>query len=177
MVVTTSSEFQDDGKLVYTALEALSSEDLEVVATMPSAKTDAAIPANARVERFLPHAPLLERAVCAVTHGGAGATQKALAASVPVCVVPFGRDQLEVARRVEVSNAGTRLPAAKLSPERLRQQVRLAIGKRDGAQRVAEGYRAAGGAPAAADALERLASAGSTPNAAGPQHTAVRGSA
>jgi MGT family glycosyltransferase len=177
VVVTTSSEFQDDGKLVYTALEALSSEDLEVVATMPSAKTDAAIPANARVERFLPHAPLLERAVCAVTHGGAGATQKALAASVPVCVVPFGRDQLEVARRVEVSNAGTRLPAAKLSPERLRQQVRLAIGKRDGAQRVAEGYRAAGGAPAAADALERLASAGSTPNAAGPQHTAVRGSA
>ena len=34
--------------------------------------------------------------------GGAGATQKALASGVPVCVVPFGCDQLEVARRVEV---------------------------------------------------------------------------
>ena len=33
---------------------------------------------------------------------------------VPVCVVPFGRDQLEVARRVEVSGSGTRLPARRL---------------------------------------------------------------
>jgi hypothetical protein len=35
-----------------------------------------------------------------------GATQKALAHGVPVCAVPFGRDQLEVARRVEVAAAG-----------------------------------------------------------------------
>ena len=157
VVLTTSSEFQDDAKLVRTALNALKNEDVDVVATMPSAKLSGTIPANARVDRFLPHAPLLDRAACAVTHGGAGATQKALAAGVPVCVVPFGRDQLEVARRVEVANAGTRLPLAKLNPERLREQVRLAMTKRDGARRVADGYRAAGGAPTAADALERLA--------------------
>jgi hypothetical protein len=38
-----------------------------------------------------------------------GITQKALAAGVPVCVIPFGRDQLEVARHVEIAGAGTRV--------------------------------------------------------------------
>lgn len=159
VLVTTSSEFQDDGRLVRTALDGLADEDVDVVATMPAAKLSGGVPANARVERFIPHAPLLKRAVCAITHGGAGATQKALASGVPVCVVPFGRDQLEVARRVEVADAGTRLPAQRLTPERLREQVRIAITKREGARRVADGYAATGGAFAAADAFEALAGA------------------
>jgi MGT family glycosyltransferase len=156
VLVTTSSEFQDDGRLVRTTLDALADEDVDVVATMPAAQLSGSVPANARVERFIPHAPLLARAVCAVTHGGAGATQKALASGVPVCVVPFGRDQLEVARRVEVADAGTRLPAQKLNPERLRRQIRLAMTKQEGARRVAAGYAATGGASAAADAFEAL---------------------
>jgi UDP:flavonoid glycosyltransferase YjiC (YdhE family) len=55
-------------------------------------------------------------AVCAVTHGGVGATQKAISCGVPVCVVPFSRDQLEVARRADVSGGGTRLLASRLNP-------------------------------------------------------------
>jgi MGT family glycosyltransferase len=159
VLVTTSSEFQDDGRLVRTALDALADEDVEVVATMPAAELSGGVPANARVERFIPHAPLLAHAVCTVTHGGAGATQKALASGVPVCVVPFGRDQLEVARRVEIADAGTRLPAQKLNPERLRKQIRRAMTKQDGARRVAAGYTATGGASAAADAFEALSCA------------------
>ncbi len=60
--------------------------------------------------------PLLERAACGVTYGGIGTTQKALACRVPVCAVLFGRDQLEIARRVELARAGTRLPAKRLTP-------------------------------------------------------------
>ena len=116
VLVSTSSEFQDDGRLVTTALEALAHEHVHVVATIPAADIPRAnVPANAHVEQFLPHAPILARAACVVTHGGAGVTQKARAARVPVCVVPFGRDQLEVARRVEVAQAGTRLPARRLN--------------------------------------------------------------
>jgi UDP:flavonoid glycosyltransferase YjiC (YdhE family) len=48
-----------------------------------------------------------------------------------------------------------RLPAGRLSPDRLRAAVRAAMARRDGAQRVAAGFAAAGGPPAAADALER----------------------
>jgi len=160
VLVSTSSEFQDDGRLVATALDGLAGEDFQVVATLPSASPPRAVPPNARVESFVPHARILERAACAITHGGAGVTQKALAAGVPVCVVPFGRDQLEVARRVEVAGAGTRLPAARLNPARLRQRVRTALALRDGACRVAAGYEAAGGAPAAADAFEALLTQG-----------------
>jgi UDP:flavonoid glycosyltransferase YjiC (YdhE family) len=108
------------------------------------------------VRSFLPHGAILERAACAITHGGMGATQKALARGVPVCAVPFGRDQFEVARRVEAARAGTRLPAKRLSPKRLRAAVTEATRCRQGARRVAESYRKAGAAGAAADALEEL---------------------
>lgn len=99
-------------------------------------------------------APLLERAVCVVCHAGMGITQKALAHGVPVVAVPFGRDQPEVARRVEVAGAGVRLPARKLSADRLRQAVYRAIELRAGAERIAAAFAAAGGPAAAADALD-----------------------
>jgi len=117
VLVTTSSEFQDDGRLVSCALEGLAGEELHVVATLPA--------------------------------------QQASGFSVPA--VPFGRDQLEVARRVAVCGAGTRLSARKLTPERLRSNVRAAIAKRSGAQAIAAAFRAAGGPSAAADAISGLA--------------------
>jgi MGT family glycosyltransferase len=157
ILVSTSSEFQDDGRLVRVALQALADEDVFVVATLPSSQHLDAVSANARVERFIPHAAILQRASCAITHGGAGVTQKALAAGVPVCVVPFGRDQHEVARRAEVAAAGTRLPATRLNAPRLRRAVLRAMTMRAGARRVADGFVAAGGATAAADAFETFA--------------------
>jgi UDP:flavonoid glycosyltransferase YjiC (YdhE family) len=70
--------------------------------------------------------------------------------------VPFGRDQPEVARRVEVSGSGTRLPRRRLRPDTLRAAVRAARERADGAKDVARGYEAAGGAAAAADVVEGL---------------------
>lgn len=156
VLVTASSEFQDDGRLVQTALAALADEPVSVVATVPAADPGTfEVPDNARLERFIPHAPVLDRAICAVTHGGMGATQKALARGVPVCAVPFGRDQLEVARRLDVAGAGTRLPERRLGPDRLRARIHGAIERTDGARRVAAGFEAAGGATAAAVAIEQ----------------------
>lgn len=157
VLVTTSSEFQDDGRLVGAALEGLPPLGVHVVATVPAGRAPASPVAHAHVLEFVPHGPVLERAACAVTHGGMGATQKALAHGVPVCAVPFGRDQLEVARRVEVAGAGTRLPARRLSASRLRDAVARAMAMRPGAERAAEGFRRTGGPASAADALEELA--------------------
>ena len=79
VLVTTSSEFQDDGRLVQMALAALADESVHVVATMPSRSiAELEVPPNATVAPFTPHAPILRRAVCAITHGGMGVTQKAL---------------------------------------------------------------------------------------------------
>jgi MGT family glycosyltransferase len=157
VLVTCSTEFQNDGKLAQAALEALAGEDASVVVTTagvdPSSFTP---PPNARVERFVPHRFVLERAACVVCHGGMGITQKALAAGVPVCVVPFGRDQFDVARHVEIADAGTRLPASRLRPDRLRSKVREAMGKKEGAERLASAFATAGGPRAATEALEEL---------------------
>jgi MGT family glycosyltransferase len=124
VLVTTSTVYQRDDKLIATALEALADERVAVIATTAALDPTAFnAPANARVEAFLPHGPILERAACVICHGGMGITQKALAIGVPVCVVPFCRDQFEVARRVEVSNAGTRLHHKRLTAQRLRKAV------------------------------------------------------
>lgn len=167
VLVTTSSEFQDDGRLVQAALEALADQPVAVVATIPAGDPGCfRPPPNATVERFVSHGPVLDRAVCAVTHGGMGATQRALARGVPVCAVPFGRDQLEVARRVEVADAGTRLPAKRLRADRLRAKVLEAMTKTQGARVIAEAFAAAGGAQAGADAFESLLARGGYPRPA-----------
>ena len=106
--------------------------------------------------RFVPHEAILERAACVVCHGGMGITQKALAAGVPVVVVPCGRDQLDTARRVELAAAGVRVSPRRLTPERLLDAVRAAIGSRAGAQLVGRAYAAAGRQQAAADAIEAV---------------------
>ncbi len=95
-------------------------------------------------------------AACVVSHGGQGITQKALAAGVPVCVVPFCRDQFEVARRVEVARAGTRLHHRRLNASWLRNAVFEAMDRRPGAEQVAHWFAEAGSAPAAADVVEEL---------------------
>ncbi len=155
-LVTCSTEFQDDGQLAQIAMDALADSGFHTVVTAGAVDPAAfSIPANARVESFLPHHLILDRTAVVVSHGGMGITQKALAAGVPVCVVPFGRDQSEVARRVVTNAAGTWVPKKKLSPERLRAGVEEAMTCGEGAARVAAGFAAAGGTARAADLLER----------------------
>jgi MGT family glycosyltransferase len=157
VLLSASTEFQDDGALIETGLEALAGEPCAVIAT--SAAHDPAgfhAPSNARVERFVPHSSILQRACAVICHGGMGTTQKALAAGVPVCVVPFLRDQFEIARRVKVAGAGESLPARRLRPDRLRAAVAAATSRGPGAERVAAAFQAAGGPARAATELEQL---------------------
>ncbi|KUH82830.1 MULTISPECIES: nucleotide disphospho-sugar-binding domain-containing protein [unclassified Mycobacterium] len=156
VLVATSSERQADAVLPSTALAAMSTRPVHVIATFPCGVPDGlVIPDNATVRTFVAHGAVLDRAVCAVTHGGMGVTQKALARGVPVCVVPFGRDQFEVARRVEVARCGSRLPSRKLTAPRLRRKIDEAMTRVDGARRVAAGFASAGGVARGADLVER----------------------
>ncbi|HEY7137326.1 MAG TPA: nucleotide disphospho-sugar-binding domain-containing protein [Acidimicrobiia bacterium] len=157
VLVTTSTAFQRDGELIAAAFSALEGEDVAIVATTGAQDpTQFDVPANGRVERFVPHGPILARARCVVCHGGQGITQRALAAGVPVCAVPFSRDQFDVARRVEMNGAGVRLHHKRLTPDRLRAAVDGATMMRAGARRIAHAFAGAGGVAAAAAAVEDL---------------------
>ncbi|MBF6328122.1 glycosyltransferase [Nocardia transvalensis] len=155
-LVTCSNEFHNDGMLAQVAMDALVRSKLYTVVTSGAIDPSTfRVPPNARVERFLPHHLLLDRAAVVVSHGGMGITQKALAAGVPVCVVPFGRDQYEVARRVVGNEAGVWVSKNKLTPQRLHAGVEAAMACRPGAARVAAGFAAAGGVTRGADLLEQ----------------------
>jgi MGT family glycosyltransferase len=164
VLVTCSTEFQDDGALITAALGAFGDDDSVQLVCTTAGVDPAAFRATAAtkrddvvVERFLPHAALLPRACVVVCHGGMGITQRALAAGVPVCVVPWGRDQLEVARRAVHAHAGTMLARNKLTPSRLRDAARAARAMTSGAAVVRDAFAAAGGAVKCADLVEALA--------------------
>ena len=149
MLVTCSTEYQGDEQLAAAAIEGLRDEPVRVVVTLADAHGVGSLPeaANARIERFVPHAPLLERAAAVVCHGGMGIVQKSVAAGVPIVAVPFGRDQPEVGRRIAESGSGR--AGEEEGPERGAHQVRGARGADDaprrGVSRRAVGVRRRGG--------------------------------
>jgi MGT family glycosyltransferase len=157
VLVTSSTEMQGDDRLLSVALAALPAADMSVIATTAAHDPDSfRAPPGSKVVRFVAHDPILKRASCVICHGGLGITQKALSAGVPVVVVPFGRDQMETARRVEFAGAGIRLAPHRLTPRRLVGAVRAAAERREGAERISRVFASAGGARAAADAIEGL---------------------
>ncbi len=156
VLVSTSSERQRDFHVARTAIDALSDEPVHVVVTFPAGVPPSfTTQSNVTICQFVPHGLVLDRAVCAVTHAGMGTTQRALARGVPVCVVPHGRDQFEVARRVEIAACGVRLLSEDLTPNELRDGVRRAMTMTEGASRVAAGYSATGGTAHGADLIEQ----------------------
>jgi UDP:flavonoid glycosyltransferase YjiC (YdhE family) len=64
------------------------------------------VPANVRVEQWVPQADVLPQAALVVCHGGAGTTLGALAAGVPLVVCPLFADQPVNGRLVETAGAG-----------------------------------------------------------------------
>lgn len=158
-LVTCSTERQSDRPIVEAAIQSLPDEGFFVVATSAAYEPEEMVVAtnlHTRLERFLPHEPILERAAVVICHGGMGITQRALSHGVPIVVIPYGRDQLEVARRVEHAGVGVRLMPKKLNPERLKNAVQHALTMQNGAERIARAIAATGGDSKVADCIEEL---------------------
>jgi MGT family glycosyltransferase len=160
-LVTCSTERQSDRPIVEAALQSLPDEGFYVVATSaaydPGELTTLA-GSYTRLEQFLPHDPVVKRASVVICHGGMGITQRALSHGVPVVVIPFGRDQLEVARRVEYAGVGVRLLPKQLNRETLSAAVRRATAMQKAAGKLALSMAAAGGSSRAAGNIEELLS-------------------
>jgi MGT family glycosyltransferase len=92
-------------------VDALGALPVRGVVTTGHAVDPAELPAHPQVQvlRSAPHRTVLEHASAVVTHGGHGTVIKALAADMPLLVMPMGRDQLDNATRVTERGAGLRL--------------------------------------------------------------------
>ena len=85
------------------------------------------VPDNVHVERWVPQQDVLGHAAMAVVHGGSGSTLGAIAAGVPLVVVPLFADQPENARRVAAVGAGLSVEPDREDPDATEEPLRSAI--------------------------------------------------
>ncbi|MFC6287757.1 glycosyltransferase [Nocardioides sp. GCM10027113] len=114
VLVALSSEFQDQADVLRRIVDGL--RDLPVRGLVTTGRgvdpAEVAAPDHVQVRRSAPHSAVLPHAAAVVTHGGHGTVLKSLAAGVPLVCLPMGRDQHDIAARLEHSGAGIRLPAS-----------------------------------------------------------------
>jgi UDP:flavonoid glycosyltransferase YjiC (YdhE family) len=100
-------------------------------------------------------------------HGGLNTVCESLAFGVPLVVAPIRHDQPLNASLVTAAGAGRRVHFSRAQPVELRAALLSVLddpGYRTAAGRLADSFTAAGGAPAAAHHLQRLATAMSRPS-------------
>ena len=85
------------------------------------------LPANARIEPFIPHAHLLPHVDVMVTNGGYNGVQIALANGVPLVVAGQTEDKPEIAARVEWAKVGINLRTRTPSPQQIKDAVKTLL--------------------------------------------------
>jgi MGT family glycosyltransferase len=161
VLVNQGTVATDPRDLLVPALAALAGDDVLVVAV--TGGRDPAelgpVPANARVERFLPFAHLLPHVDALVTNGGFGAVQLALAEGVPIVAAGQSEDKVEVSARVGWSGVGINLRTQRPRRDFITAAVRQVLTEPRFRRRAAElqaEIRDLGREEAAADELEQL---------------------
>lgn len=134
---------------LYTAaFDALAELPVRVLATIGERRDSAELgplPPSIRVERWIPQAAVMPQAAAMVGHGGAGSTLSALAAGVPMALIPQFADQPHNARRVADLGAGIALDSGTESVSQLGQAVTALLAEpsyRERAMTLAEEIRA-----------------------------------
>jgi MGT family glycosyltransferase len=117
------------------------------------------LPPNVTVRTRIPQLAVLARCDAVVSHAGHNTVCESLAAGLPLVVAPIRDDQPVVADQVVKAGAGVRVKFTRVRAEALREAIHHALTDPDlraAAKRIADTFTTAGGAPAAADALEGL---------------------
>jgi len=111
------------------------------------------------VRPYVPQLELLARVSAVVSHGGHNTVCEALAQGVPLVVAPIRDDQPIVAQQVTDAGAGVRLRFGRAKASEIRAALCEVLDNpsyRQAAGRLRASFEAAGGAAAAAEALEAL---------------------
>ena len=134
---------------------------VEVTTGRTVAPAELRAPANATLQEFADHAPLLARASAVVGHGGHATTVRALAHGVPVLVLPMHPmlDQPMIGRAVAASGAGLTVPKS-AAPQAIGAAVQRLLAEPSFAamaRAIGAELQTSSGAPSAADEVERIA--------------------
>jgi MGT family glycosyltransferase len=132
VLVTLSSEPQpEEMTLARIALQTLAAFPVRVVLTL-SARHPCdelgTVPANARLEQFVPHSAVLKRSCLLVSNAGPGVVAKALDHSVPMVLVPWDRDQPGVAARAAALGVAEVIARQDLTALRLSAAIQRVLG-------------------------------------------------
>jgi UDP:flavonoid glycosyltransferase YjiC (YdhE family) len=121
---TVATEADD---LIVPTLQALADEDVLVVAATggePIENIKAPLPANARLERFIPYYHLLPHVDIMVTNGGYNGVQAALAHGVPLVAAGQTEEKPEICTRIEWAGVGINLKTKTPTSTQLKNAVK-----------------------------------------------------
>ena len=140
VLVAPSTAHDSDNHLVRTALAALASEPVRVVATtnrvVPQRPIE--VPDNAVLVDWLSYSHLMPLASLVISHGGHGTVARALGAGTPVLICPIIGDMSETAMRVSWAGCGLSVPWRLCQPTPLRWAVQRLLDEPSFAQRAGE---------------------------------------
>jgi MGT family glycosyltransferase len=113
VLVSFSTTNQDQVDVLQRAVNAVAQAGMDGVATVGPAVHAAtlAAPPNVTLLPSAPHDAVMKEVTLVVTHGGHGTVSRALSHGLPLLAMPMGRDQNDIALRVEAHGAGLILPS------------------------------------------------------------------
>jgi zeaxanthin glucosyltransferase len=138
-------------------VEACEGLDVQIVIAGRSPESLEPLPENVIAVSYAPQLELLEKASLTMTHGGLNTVLDSLSYGVPMILVPLTYEQPAIAARVARIGAGEILPLARVSPARLRTEIKRLTAVeayRVNARGMAASIRTAGGVVRAVDIIE-----------------------
>ncbi len=116
------------------------------------------LPGRPIIVAYAPQVELIHRSVLVITHAGLNTVLDALSVGVPMVAIPITNEQPGIAARVAWTGAGETLSAKRVTPGRLHSLVIRVWNDpsyRVAAERVCQSVQAGGGAPLAAEIIEK----------------------
>jgi UDP:flavonoid glycosyltransferase YjiC (YdhE family) len=158
----TASTKADD--LIIPTIQALADEDVLVVVTTGGEPIEsiklASLPANVRIEKFIPHYHLLPHVDVMVTNGGYNGVHVALANGVPIVAAGQTEEKPEICARVQWAGVGINLKTKTPTPTQIKNAVKKILSSphyRQNAERLKADIARYDAATLAATLLEELA--------------------
>lgn len=130
--VTQGTVATEASDLIVPTIQALANEAVLVVATTGGEAIESlnleSIPANVRLEPFIPHAQLLPHVDVMVTNGGFNGVQTALFNGVPMVTAGQTEEKPEICARVQWTGTGIDLKTNTPTPAQIKEAVQKVLG-------------------------------------------------